>query len=209
VVRLEAKKSERSKLITEWVSQFENFEQLILAIDDILSKLYFGVKADRFEEAFRELGEALGFASERPDKTWKEGPDNLWELMPGKYLLVEDKNEVDMARTEINKTEAAQMNNSCGWFKRNYPGATSTNIMVIPAKRTSGAAAFLEPVTIMADRELRKLRHNVKQFFSEFATADFKSLPESEIHKWLTIHKLQADDVATEYSLPCKEPVRN
>ena len=51
---------------------------------------------------------ALGFAGERPDKAWKEGPDNLWALDNTRYLVVECKNEVDVTRAEIKKREAEQ-----------------------------------------------------------------------------------------------------
>ena len=67
-----------------------------------------------------ELSRALGFAGERPDKMWKEGPDNLWALDDMQFLLWECKNEVRIRRSEINKRETEQMNNSCAWFEKNY-----------------------------------------------------------------------------------------
>ena len=64
----------RMERIAQWVGSHENYEQLTVAVEDILSNLAFGVKADKFERALDELSEALGFKGERPDKEWKEGP---------------------------------------------------------------------------------------------------------------------------------------
>jgi hypothetical protein len=77
--------------------------ELDASVSDILGHLVFGIKADRFEHALDELSGALGFAGERPNKEWKEGPDNLWALDATQYLLWECKSEVDVTRAEINK----------------------------------------------------------------------------------------------------------
>jgi len=115
----------RMERIITWIAKFENYQQLDATLSDILGRLVFGVKADRFEQALHELSAALGFAGERPDKIWKEGPDNLWALDATNYLLWECKNEVDLARAEIDKREAEQMNRSYAWFKKHYPGANA------------------------------------------------------------------------------------
>ena len=66
--------------IMTWMTRFKDYKELNVCLSDILSRLAFGVKFERFEQALLELSEALGFAGERPDKTWKEGPDNIWAL---------------------------------------------------------------------------------------------------------------------------------
>jgi replicative superfamily II helicase len=91
----------RVERIIAWIKKFENYTLLDVTLSDILGRLVFGVKADRFEQALQELSEALGFAGERPDKVWKEGPDNLWAIDDTHYVLWECKNEVDVSRAEI------------------------------------------------------------------------------------------------------------
>jgi replicative superfamily II helicase len=205
VQRLVAMSYERVENIIDSVRRYENYEQLTLAVDEVLGRLQFGVKADRFEEALKELGRMLGFASERPDKEWKEGPDNLWELSVGNYLLFEDKSEVDQARSDINKNETGQMSNAMAWFEKNYSGSNSTNILIIPAKYLPGSGGFLKPVLIMMARELRKLRYAVRQFFNEFSGADFSSLSDSKIQGWLVSHDLQVKDLQEKYGVQPKE----
>src|SRR5207248_2805140 len=89
--------------IKTWLRSFENNEAMLLTAEEIVGNLEFGVSANDFEDAFQKLGAALGFASQRPDKEWKEGPDNLWALKDGAYLLAECKSEVASDRKEIEK----------------------------------------------------------------------------------------------------------
>ena len=91
----------RIEKIHTWVKTFENYEQLNIALSNILGQLKFGTRADKFEQALNDIGTALGFISERPDKEWKEGPDNLWLLDDRQYILFECKNEVELTRREI------------------------------------------------------------------------------------------------------------
>jgi hypothetical protein len=191
----------RVEKILKWISSRENYEQVDLAVQDILARLGFGVKAERFEQAFKELGDALGFESERPDKEWKAGPDNLWAIEDGHFLVVECKSEVDTQRAEINKTETGQMNTACAWFANNYAGASSTNLIIVPTNRVGKAGGFNDVVQIMRARELRKLCFNTQMFFKEFQQFDFKSLSEANVQKLLEANKLTAQDFKTEYSV--------
>ncbi len=77
----------RVERIVDWVKGFEKYEQLDIALSDILGRLVFGAKADKFEQALDEISRAIGFSGERPDKVWKEGPDNLWALDDTQYIL--------------------------------------------------------------------------------------------------------------------------
>jgi replicative superfamily II helicase len=80
IAKLTTVSQNRIERIVEWVGSFESYAELDARVSDILARLVFGMKADNFEYALDELSRALGFAGERPDKEWKEGPDNLWAL---------------------------------------------------------------------------------------------------------------------------------
>lgn len=195
----------RMERIIAWVSKFENYHQLNVTLSDILGRLVFGVKADRFEQALHELSEALGFAGERPDKVWKEGPDNLWALDATHYLLWECKNEVDLDRTEINKREAEQMNRSYGWFNKHYPGANVTNILIHPANTLQSAASFLQPVEIMRQPELKQFVKRVRLFFNSFESQNFSSLSVPFVQELADRHLLGTDSLLKDIT----KPVRN
>ena len=132
----------RMERIAKWAQQFEDYAQLDITFSDILGRLVFGMKADKFEQALDEISPALGFVGERPDKEWEEGPDNLWALDDRQYVLWECKSEVDVKRAEINKREAEQMNRSSAWFDKHYPSVNVKRIIIHPAYVVPSAAAL-------------------------------------------------------------------
>jgi replicative superfamily II helicase len=200
----------RVEAIHGWLRRFENYQELSVALEDILNCLRFGVAADRFEGAFNQLAGVLGFAGERPDKEWGEGPDNLWALRDGEYLLVECKNEVQATRPHINEDEAEQMNRSYAWFRRYYGEAEVTNILIIPTHTIDKDAAFLPEVgvQIMDEVGLTKLTANVRAFFSEFSGLDLDSLTEAKIQELLDTHSLGSDHIARDYTKPLRVKLR-
>ena len=122
----------RLERIKKWLASHELFEDVATELDAILTRLSFGVMADRFEQALKDLASTLGFESDRPCKEWKEGPDNLWGLRDDQYLFFECKSEVNVDRAEIEKRETDQMNRSSAWFRRHYPGSSVTRVLIIP-----------------------------------------------------------------------------
>lgn len=185
----------RVERIIAWIKKFKNYQELNITLSDILSKLVFGAKADRFEQALQELSEALGFAGERPDKAWKEGPDNLWALDETHYILWECKNEVELTRAEIHKSESEQMNRSYAWFKKHYPGAQVVNIMIHPTNVLQSAGSFLESVEIMKVAELKHFVNRIRLFFKQFENQDFSSLSVSHVQMLVNRHSLSNTDL--------------
>lgn len=200
--KLEPLSQKRVATIIGWAGRSKDHQDLMVRVQAILDDLRFGVVSDKFEQAFHELGEALGFASERPDKVWGKGPDNLWCLQAGRYLLVECKNEVKAERDEIAKTETGQMNNAHAWFTENYPGADVACVMVIPTKKVGEAAGFNMPVTVMRENRLKRLCKNVHGFFKEFTAADLNDLDPATVQKWLKQHDLGTDTLVSNYTEP-------
>lgn len=187
--------------IIKWISSFDNYEELIIAVDDLTGRLKFGVSADRFEQAFDELGKALGFTCQRPDKEWKEGPDNLWGLREGEFLLVECKSEVDLNRAEIYKSETGQMSNSCAWFAKNYSGSKAKKIIIIPTNKTGKGAGFSDSdIEVMRENELAKFTKSARAFFGEFSGMNFKDLSEQQVQAFLENHQLSVDALLKNYS---------
>jgi len=191
----------RAEKIIEWVREFESFDELSIAVDELLNRLIFGIDSETFERAFNDLARLLGFEGQRPDKEMKAGPDNLWALRENHYLLVECKNEVLSTRSSIFKDETGQMNNSIAWFRDHYHDAAAKVIMVHPTRKLGTGAGFNEVVQIMGDRDLKKLRGNIRAFFNEFKGLDFGDLSEAKIHGFLKAHRLTVEDLTTAYSV--------
>lgn len=185
----------RIENIVNWVKRHQDYEQLEIALSDIFGRLAFGVHHDKFERALAELGEALGYVSERPCKEWKAGPDNLWALDDVNYIVWECKNEVALTRATINKSEAEQMNRSAAWFVKNYPGATALHIEIHPTNSVEPAAFFLQEVFIMRNSELAKFTKAVRKFFKSFAALDFNSLSIPHIQNLVNENALSTENL--------------
>jgi hypothetical protein len=190
----------RTVKVRNWLSQFPEYNDMITQINNICSLLSFEETAEHFEQGLLQLGEALGFESQRPEKEMKEGPDNLWCLAQNEYIVFECKNEVEEKRDEISKTETGQINTSCGWFQNKYPGAELKPIMVIHAKNVSKAGAFNFPVEIMRKGKLKALKQNVKNLFFEFKPYDLKNISDEKIQEFINAHNLDIDSIKTLYS---------
>jgi replicative superfamily II helicase len=205
VSQLSAISHKRVAQINKWISDFGSYQEMNVAVSDVLAALVFGIKADRFERALDELGRALGFATERPDKEWKEGPDNLWALDQSRYLLWECKNEVKLTRVEINKSEAEQMNRSSAWFAKHYKGVDVKRVIVHPSNVVASAAAFTHDVVAMREKELRSFKAACREFFSSFEAQDFGSLSETKTQELLDVHGLSVQVLIDAYGKKLKD----
>lgn len=181
----------RMEEIIKWVSQHETYQSLNVTVTDVLDRLTFGTAYDRFEGALQELGEMLGFRSDRPDTEYREGPDNLWALVGKQYILWECKSEVDTARSEVNKREAEQMNRSCAWFDKHYAGMSCAKVLIHPAFKLEHAAALThKPVHACRERELKGLVTRTRAFFSEFQSRNLQDLSVSDVQKLVDRYRL-------------------
>ncbi len=190
----------RIKRINEWLSKFNDYQEAMLSIESILQDLTFGMPSEKFELAMKQLGEAIGFLSQRPDKEIKKGPDNLWCGVENQYFLIECKNEVDELRSEISKQEAGQMNSHCAWFESIYQDAKCKRIMVIPTKKLSYHADFTHEVNIMRKGSLNKLKANFKAFFKEFAQYSIHEVSDQKIQQFIDTHNLDIESMEENYS---------
>ena len=189
----------RMNRIIEVLKDCGSYEQLNLVVTEALTQLVFGTRADPFEQAFNTLAQLLGIASERPDREWKEGPDNLWAVDDATYLLVECKSEVDVRRAEVNKRETEQMNRSCAWFDKHYPRCKSRNIMVIPTHMVESAGALTHTVEVMRVQELEALVKNARAFFSAFEALDFQDLTPKTVQELVNTHALDTASLMKKY----------
>jgi hypothetical protein len=190
----------RINRIKSWISNHSKYEEMMLSIDNILDELTFGMPAEKFESALQELGISLGFLSQRPDKEFKKGPDNLWCGVDDNYFIFECKSEVLDTRSEINKHEASQMNSHCAWFEESYIDKDAKRILIIPTKTLSYHGNFTHSVEVMRKNRLKKLKGNVTGFFREFKKYNIKEISDEKINDFINIHKLDVDSIKSEYS---------
>lgn len=198
--KLEYINENRIHRVKDWIKKCSSYQDLIITVDGILSDFSFGVESDKFEKSVQEIGELLGFLSERPDKEYKKGADNLWCGVDNHYFMIECKSEVDSDRAEISKHEAGQMNSHCGWFQSEYGQVAVSNILIIPTKNLSYHGNFTHVVKIMRKGKLKSLKTNIKSFFREFKNYNIKELSDEKIQGFINTHKLDIESLQSEYT---------
>lgn len=195
----------RVKRIKDQLIKKVNHEELMLDINNILSNLSFGVQAESFERALKNLGDMLGFASQRPDKEIRKGPDNLWCIGINSYIMFECKSEVKEDRNFIKKTEAGQMEEHCAWFEAEYGDANIKPILIFPTQKLADEAYFSHDIQIMTNNELSSLKTAVKNFFLEFKEYSFTSLTESTINDFLNTNNLDVNSLLKNYAIEAQK----
>ncbi len=190
----------RTKRIKEWIIKYSNYSDMMTSLDGSLQNLSFGMPSDKFELALQEIGTAIGFISQRPDKEYKKGPDNLWCGVENQYFLIECKNEVYDTRSEISKHEAGQMNTHCGWFESFYGEEKCKRILIISTNKLSYYADFTHDVEIMRKEKLKQLKENIRNFFKEFSKYNIHEISDDKIQSFIDIHNLDIQNLTTIYS---------
>lgn len=199
--KIEFVNENRVRRIREWMTKYENYEEMMISVDGTLQNLSFGMPSEKFESALKDIGESIGFLSQRPDKEIKKGPDNLWCGVENQYFVLECKNEVEDTRSEINKHEAGQMNSHAGWFEGIYGKETKCKrILIIPTIKLSYHADFTHTVEIMRKSSLNKLKKNIRDFFKEFSQFVLHEIGDKKIQQLIDSHQLDVSSLTTNYS---------
>jgi hypothetical protein len=199
VQKMQALGHKRMERIIDWVKASGDFKTLMVNVEDVLGKVQFGIPHEKFEEALRHLGQALGFESERPDKEWGEGPDNLWALRDDEYVQFEAKSEVELTRAHIQKYEAEQANQAEAWFReKRYKGSKVTTYLVIPTRKVAPQATLIFPTKIARKKHLDLLAKRVRAFFMEFQGLDFNDLSLAKVQSFVDKHGLTVEAIRTD-----------
>ena len=88
--------------------------------DEVVSHLVPEATSNQFEEALKNLGIMLGFAAERPEKIYSNGPDVLW-LLDGELALVIEAKSRKKQKNALTKEQHGQLLVAMQWFQQEYP----------------------------------------------------------------------------------------
>lgn len=195
----------RIQLIKNKLKQFATYLDLKLFIDELCCNLVFSIYSEKFEESIKEIGEYLGFESQRPDLEYNTGPDNLWHFGNGAFFLIECKNGVSQDRKDISKTEVGQMNNHINWFIKHYPEVKScTNIWVHRTNVISPLANLSRKAYTITPEKLDKLRKAILKYTSEFQRVDLASVSDDFIQNLIKQYRFEEHSFINNYLEECK-----
>jgi hypothetical protein len=118
---------------------------------------------EKFEQAVRDLGEHLGFETQRPERDTGRGPDVLWKV------VIECKSGVE---TEfIAKNDAAQLSGSIDWFRSMYDSTCqAVPLMIHRVSKLHAKAAPREGMRVITFDKLEGLREAAGKFARALAS---------------------------------------
>lgn len=177
---------------------YQDTNEYLLGFNALIDKLHFeDFSSNVFEQAIKELGEHLGFISQRPENDFRKGPDNMWASINNICFVIECKNEA--TASTINKDYCNQLNGSIVWFEENYPAInTFTPIMIHPNTKFEYAASPDARIRIMNKSKLDLLRGRLREFASQVAITSYD---QATVAGLLKVFKLEADLFINEYTV--------
>ena len=148
-----------------FMKRFLEKNELLLWVNALIESLAWGEEQSRrFETAMHDLGRLLGFGSQRPEADDGRGPDNLWALGGGSYLVIECKSGATGANS-INKHDCNQLNGSMAWFGHEYDASCTARPVIVHRRTDPEHAATLPAGTRVIDEaSLDKLKAAVRMF---------------------------------------------
>jgi len=161
--------------------------------------------SDRFESALQEIGRYLGFASDRPDKRMRRGPDNLWAIGPSTYLVIECKSEA--IAEAISKHDAGQLGQALDWFDEEYIGGqyTRTGVLIHPSKIPATDATAPQDGQSMTFDRLEKFRDAIAEY-TQAILVDDGNTSAATIGQNLTQFGLTGNQLLTRWTTSFSKP---
>lgn len=174
---------------------FDTATDLVLAFEAVLSDLSFDPnRTEEFEEAFKQLGRLIGLNTERPEKDYGLGPDNLWALDASTFWVVEAK--TGATTNFIAKKDVNQLAGSMNWFHETYAhGETGIPVMVHQARALGTGASVVPGMRIMTARTLGELTSNARSFANALGQSGWAEA--AVVEGLLHGHNLLASDLGT------------
>lgn len=185
------------------INQFNSYNyrdtnEYLLGFNALIDKLHFEeFSANVFEQAIKDLGEHLGFISQRPENDFRKGPDNMWASINNICFVIECKNEA--TSKTICKDYCNQLNGSIVWFEETYPAlSTFTPIMIHPNTKFDYAASPDSRIRIINKEKLELLRGRLREFASQVAQSNYDF---STVAGLLKAFKLEPELFIREYTV--------
>ena len=169
-------------------------------VNKVTDDMCFGsVSPDEFEEAIDDVALFIGLQSQRPEKKFNDGPDNLWVLPDGSFIIIECKNNVT-STNGISKTHLGQLGQSMSWFYSRYKNiASATPVIIHPLRTLGDGASEVERMRIITEIELSTLRNALCKFAESLGDPNILN-NQKKIHQLLAIHGFNGKEFLIRYT---------
>ena len=190
-------------LIANHQSRFLDPTDMKLYADELCSDLRFSSEtSSKFESAVNDLAWFIGIKAQRPEKDYKEGPDNLWALPSASFLVIECKNGVTSGNG-ISKKDVGQLGQSVAWFSVRYPASAWVPVIFHRNSTLGQGASVVSGMRAITPTNLDKLRHHLRSFAKQIADGDIAANA-SEVARRLADFELNGSAFLNAFSVPVR-----
>lgn len=197
--RLTAPAGDQAAAACQWLqTRYATSTELLLGVNAMLGDLDWGPRTAAFEGAWADLAWHFGLAGQEPERDTGRGPDGLWALGNGEFIVCEAKSEAK-PNHPVYKRDAEQLSNSMDWFRENYPATVATPLMVHPQAGFDSRAGIPTGCRVVTTNKLSDLRAAVFRFSAELADTDCFRDP-SRVRALLQVHGFTAVSFLSRYS---------
>jgi DEAD/DEAH box helicase len=189
--KLMAQTGLQASRVLSWVRCHADSNAIPVAFNAVLSNLIFGGDTFEFEQALADLGNMLGFDGQRPEKDFGNGPDVLWCMTDGHYLVQEAKNGAKIQRVAVYKDDVGQLSVSVNWFLQEYGDRHPfTPVLIHPASVCADDAFAPDSTVIHTPDCSAKLHKQLSEFAGALASKAPDAWTVEEVSKLLVAHHL-------------------
>jgi replicative superfamily II helicase len=190
---------EQATNVIKYINQFEKVFDLKLHFEQVFNNLQFSpdIDASKFENALAEVGKMIGYHTQEPEAEYGNGPDVLWGMNDGYYLILEAKSRA--THSEITRDNVGQLLQSGEWFRQRY-GTSKFSLVTLQSTHIKGWNVNISKNSKVIDDEiLDKFRQNITQFINGIVNGGTLAITNFEVSKLLNSHKFTPSQFRTEY----------
>ncbi len=201
--KLTAPALEQAAAASRWLQdRYPSSTELLLGMHALLSDLDWGPCTQAFEQAWADLARHIGLAGQQPERDTGRGPDGLWALVTGRFIVCEAKSRSNDDHP-VYKADAQQLSNAMDWFRAEYPGLGGTPVLIHPRARFEHKAAVPTGCRVVTTEKLAGLRSALERFATSLADTDAFRDP-GRIGSLLESHGLTAAAVVPRHTVPAR-----
>jgi hypothetical protein len=171
--------------------RYANGTELLLGVSAVLADLVWdNDRTNVTEQALADLGEHLGFTTQRPERDFGRGSDVLWVLGPSRYTVIEAKSGA--TGELIWKKDIDQLAGSINWCLDEYgKNSQVVPLMMHPCVTVERSGTPPPETKILTDTRLEELKQAVTAFATALASGNAFRDP-AQVAAQLQQHKLTA-----------------
>jgi hypothetical protein len=201
-VRLTGRAGEQAEAAATFLGGlYSSGTDLLIGVNAILDSLAFDpdpARVDPFEQAVADLGTHLGLVTQRPERDFKRGPDDLWAFGGQAYAVIECKSAA--VTDYIRKKDLDQLSGALSWFREQYElPASAVPVMIHPSNKPHQCAAAPPGSRIVTASTLPRLRDAVRAWAAALAAGDEYRNPDA-VRQQLLERKLNGRSAIEAYS---------